>query len=112
MSNQQDKFKGKTFLLMHKDIPTVKFHFYKYEMWANVDEVLDKHHAPVNMVGHHKGVDFYLNKFLNHHVIPKDRPNVADILERKIPNLVNTLQKRVNSLEKELTKRNLVAHFS
>lgn len=81
MSNQQDIFKGKTFLLMHKDIPTVKFHFYKYEIWANVDEVLDKHHAPVNMVGHHKGVDSYLNKFLNHHVIPKDRPNVADILE-------------------------------
>ncbi|WP_295237534.1 hypothetical protein [Veillonella sp.] len=78
MSNQ-DIFKGKTFLLMHKDVPAVRFHFYKYEMWANVDEVLDKHHAPVNMVGHHKGSDSYLNKFLDHRVIPKDRPNISNI---------------------------------
>ena len=42
----------------------------------------------------------------------EDNQTVVDILEHKISNLVNTLQKRVNSLEKELTKRNLIAHFS
>lgn len=75
---KHNKFMDSTCLLMHKDVPCI-FSFDNMMLWAQVNEVLSIAHLPPYMIDNFRGYEYNLNKFLDHRVIPKERPNISAI---------------------------------
>lgn len=76
---KHNKFMDSTCLLMHKDVPCILFSFDNMMLWAQVNEVLSIAHLPPYMIDNFRGYEYNLNKFLDHRVIPKERPNISAI---------------------------------
>ena len=71
----------KTFLLMHKNIEVLEIQKESNIDCFKINSIINAEHLPVNMLGKNKCNSYELNRFLEHRVIPKSRPNIEKIKE-------------------------------
>lgn len=69
------------FLLMHKNIEVLEIRKEPNIDYFKINSIINAEHLPVNMLGKNKCNSYELNRFLEHRVIPKSRPNIAEIKE-------------------------------